>query len=160
MKKIIVLSDTHGNRRFVEKLFPLFAENDYVIHLGDGAADMAEVYRAFPEKTFVCQGNCDFVRPVYSAPEWEIEVENCRVFCSHGHKYGVKSGLNEYKTEAKKRNCAIALYGHTHESRITQEDGVTILNPGNGTAYSTDLSYAYIVINGDKVTATIVPVMV
>lgn len=40
---------------------PLFSENDYVIHLGDGAGDMREVVNAFPEKVFVCQGNCDFV---------------------------------------------------------------------------------------------------
>lgn len=160
MKTVVVVSDTHGNRRFVEKLLPIFAENDYIIHLGDGASDMWEVYNAFPEKTFVCQGNCDFARPDYSAAEWEIEIENCRLFCSHGHKYGVKSGTEDYKREARRRGCNVALYGHTHDAHIGREGGFTLMNPGNGTPYSADLSYGYIVVNGDKVTATVVPVLV
>ena len=40
MKKILILSDTHGNGKALEKLSPLVAENDYVIHLGDGVGDM------------------------------------------------------------------------------------------------------------------------
>ena len=55
MKTVVVLSDTHGHRAAIEKLFPLFAENDYVIHLGDGNRDMAQAYAAFPGKTFVCR---------------------------------------------------------------------------------------------------------
>ena len=39
MKKIIVISDTHGSTKGIEKLMPLIAENDYVIHLGDGVGD-------------------------------------------------------------------------------------------------------------------------
>ena len=31
MKSIIVLSDTHGNRAEIEKLYPLFSECDYII---------------------------------------------------------------------------------------------------------------------------------
>ena len=60
MKTIVVISDTHGHRAGIEKLKPLFAENDYIIHLGDGASDMRDIVNAYPEKTFVCQGNCDF----------------------------------------------------------------------------------------------------
>ena len=33
MKKIIVISDSHGNAKGVSALLPLVAENDYVIHL-------------------------------------------------------------------------------------------------------------------------------
>ena len=44
MKTIVVISDTHGHRAGIEKLKPLFAENDYIIHLGDGASDMRDIY--------------------------------------------------------------------------------------------------------------------
>lgn len=157
MKTAIVLSDTHGNRRILEKLYPLFEENDYILHLGDGNRDMSEVYRAFPDKTFVCQGNCDFSTP-YSKNEWELQIENCKILLCHGHRYHVKSGLEEYKKEAKNRGCNVALYGHTHRAEIEEDKNLLVLNPGNFTFYETQPSYGYLVFNGDKVTATIVPV--
>ena len=38
MKTFVVLSDSHGRKKNVEKLLALFAENDFVVHLGDGSA--------------------------------------------------------------------------------------------------------------------------
>ena len=42
MKTFVVLSDTHGRRKNMEKISALFWENDYVVHLGDGAGDMRD----------------------------------------------------------------------------------------------------------------------
>lgn len=156
MKTLVVLSDTHGNRRAIEKLYPLFAENDYVIHLGDGNRDMAEIYRAFPQKTFVCRGNCDFSAP-YAQEEWELSVEGVKFFFCHGHSYGVKTTLERLKDEALHRGAKAALYGHTHIARVEEEDGVLLVNPGCAGLYTSQPSYAYIVVNGEKVTATVVP---
>ena len=50
MKKLIVLSDSHGNVKGIEKLRGLMQENDYVVHLGDGAMDMRGIMREMPEK--------------------------------------------------------------------------------------------------------------
>ena len=41
MKTVTVLSDTHGNRRAMEKLDTVLAESDYIIHLGDTSGDGA-----------------------------------------------------------------------------------------------------------------------
>ena len=142
MKTIIILSDTHGNRRAIEKLYPLFEENDYIIHLGDGNKDMSEVYRAFPNKTFVCNGNCDF-STAYSKDEWVLEIENCKILCCHGHKYRVKTGTDALKQEALSRGCNVALYGHTHRAEVEQNENLTVMNPGNYTTYSADPSYGY-----------------
>lgn len=157
MKTAIVLSDTHGNRRILEKLYPLFEENDYIIHLGDGNRDMAEIYRAFPDKTFVCQGNCDFATS-YSRDEWVLQIGDSKVLCCHGHRYRVKHTLEEYRKEAQECGCNVALYGHTHKAEIWEGDGMIIMNPGNFTLYETRPSYGYLAFNGDKVTAVIVPV--
>lgn len=157
MKTAIVLSDTHGNRRMIEKLYPLFEENDYIIHLGDGNRDMSEVYRAFPDKTFVCNGNCDFETP-YSKSEWIIEAEEVKIFACHGHKYRVKSSSDLLKEAAIKAGCSVALYGHTHRAEVEEADGLIVMNPGNGQRYSSNPSYGYLAINGKKVTATTVPV--
>lgn len=155
MKKILVISDTHGSEKGIEKLLPLIAENDYVIHLGDGANDMREVRAQYPEKVFVCAGNCDFFS---SYPdEGILEAEWLRVLYCHGHKYGVKSGLGALALEAKRQGCEIALYGHTHEALITELDGVLLINPGTlRRAVGEGGSYCYLVVNKDKATPVIV----
>ena len=43
MRTLVVNSDTHGRTEGLNALRPLFAENDYIVHLGDGAADMLDV---------------------------------------------------------------------------------------------------------------------
>ena len=158
MKTVIVLSDTHGNRKIIQKMYPLFAENDYIIHLGDGNRDMEDIYHDFPEKTFVCQGNCDFSTS-FSQVSWEIKIENSKLFCAHGHRYSVKTSSVELKKEAFARQCNVALYGHTHIANIEKDGDLTVINPGNAQPYESTPSYCYLVINGDKVTATIVPIL-
>ena len=40
MKKLLILSDTHGNISAMEKLKTIMAESDYIIHLGDNEKDI------------------------------------------------------------------------------------------------------------------------
>ena len=53
MKTIVVLSDSHY-RGAVRKLGPLFQENDYIVHLGDGSGEMRSVLDEYPDKVRVC----------------------------------------------------------------------------------------------------------
>ena len=108
MKKLIIISDSHGNMSGVTGLLPLLSENDYLIHLGAG--DVRELRDAYPERVYVCAGNCDFFSPL--PQEGELEIEGVKIYYCHGHKYGVKSGLSNLATEAKARGADIALYGH------------------------------------------------
>ncbi len=155
MKKLIVLSDTHGNRKGVEALRARIAENDFVIHLGDGAGDLRELMREYPDKMYLCAGNCDFFSPYLE--EGVLEVEQVRIFYCHGHKYGVKRDLTALAQEAKRQNCDVALYGHTHQALISKIDGVTLINPGT-LHYDIDRggSYCYLVIHKKEITSVIV----
>ena len=152
MKTFLIVSDSHGRRKPLEKITPLIAENDYLIHLGDGAGDLRDSMSRYPEKTFLLKGNCD------SFPyeeEYVIQAEGISIFCCHGHKYGVKSGLARLAARARELNCEVALYGHTHRALIEEVDGVLCINPGSAGAYS-DASYCYLVVHNKKPTATIV----
>ncbi|MBQ7949027.1 MAG: metallophosphoesterase [Clostridia bacterium] len=155
MKKLIVISDSHGNAKGIADLLPLIAENDYVIHLGDGAGDMREVRGLYPEKVYACGGNCDFFSPLPDAGE--IELEGVKIFFCHGHKYGVKSDLHTLAQAAKSRDCDIALFGHTHSACIEEIEGVLLINPGS-LRYSVGKggSYCYLVVNKGKATPVIV----
>ena len=87
-----------------------------------------------------------------------IEEEGLSVFCCHGHRYGVKSGLARLAARAKELGCEVALYGHTHRAAVEEVDGVLCVNPGSAGAYS-DASYCYLVLHAGKATATIVPLL-
>lgn len=152
MKTFVILSDSHGRRKALEKLRPLFAENDYIVHLGDGSTDMRETFGIYPEKTFIIKGNCDFG---YGEDECVIEAEGLSVLCCHGHRYGVKSGLGRLSARAKELGCEIALYGHTHRAEAREVDGVLCINPGAAGSYS-EPSYCYLVLHEKKATPTIV----
>lgn len=155
MKKLIILSDTHGKKDGLQLLLPKIAENDYVIHLGDGVRETLDLLDEYPDKTYFCAGNCDF------APHFPIdgvlEVENVRIFYCHGHTYGVKSGLGALIKAAKRNDCQVVLYGHTHNARIDEIDGVTLICPGSlQRAAGQGGSYCYLVINSEKITPVIV----
>ena len=152
MKTLIVLSDTHGNAADVTALYDLFAEADYVVHLGDGAGDIAEAKRKFGNKVISVSGNCDFFR---GETERVFDVEGVRFFACHGHTCGVKSGLDRLFCRAAEAGAAVALYGHTHEARIERIGGVLTVNPGTLKRLAPMRSFAYIAVHGDKVTATI-----
>ena len=155
MQTLLILSDSHGNAQGIADLLPLIAENDYVVHLGDGAGDMRQARSLYPEKVYACGGNCDFFSAL--PEDGEIEIEQVKIYFCHGHKYGVKNHLYALAEETKRRGCEIALYGHTHIAQITEVDGVTLINPGS-LRYSVGKggSYCYLVINKDKATPVIV----
>ena len=153
MKKIIVVSDSHGNRRALDDLDGIFAESDLIIHLGDTSSDGGYIRSKYPDKTEVLNGNCD----IFPAGEKEkvISVEGVNILACHGHAYSVKSTLSRLAHRAKELECNIALYGHTHDAKESEIDGVTLLNPGTLSRYS-QKSYLYLVVNGDKFTQKIV----
>jgi putative phosphoesterase len=155
MKKIIVVSDTHGSKKGLDSIRALIAENDCLVHLGDGAYDVRELQSETPDKFYVVRGNCDFFSPL--PEEWELEIERVKIYVCHGHKYGVKSSLISLAREAKRRGCQVAFYGHTHDALISEIDGVTLINPGSfKRPVGEGGSYAYVVIEKEKVTPVLV----
>ena len=150
MKTIVVLSDSHGNRRDIEGLFPIMEESDYIIHLGDTSQDGNFIRSRFPQKTYLLNGNCDIVK--VGENEITLQIEDVKLFACHGHTYSVKSTPQKLALRAKELGCTLALYGHSHRAEETEVDGVLTINPGTMSKYSRK-SYCYLVINGDKAVA-------
>lgn len=153
MKKITVVSDSHGNRRALDGLDGIFSESDIVIHLGDTSSDGSYIRAKFPH-TVLINGNCDPAK--LGADEEVIQVEQVKIFACHGHLYSAKSTLSRLAQRAKELGCQIALYGHTHRAREDFIDGVTLINPGALYRYG-EKSYLYLVVNGEKFTTKTVP---
>ena len=131
--RIIVISDTHQYYRNIETIISQNLDADMFIHLGDGESESALLLRNFPEienRFHYIKGNCDFDRSTPISKTIDV-MPGHRIFATHGHRFQVKSSLDFLVQSAREEGCDIALYGHTHESRCTYENGVYVLNPGS-----------------------------
>ena len=128
--RILVVSDSHGAVHRLREALALHPEASAVIHLGDGARDLAQAADLIGERRLVqvC-GNCDFGA---SLPANALEDFNgTRIFCTHGHPEHVKYGTQTLCKKARAQGARIALYGHTHEPVTADRDGLYLMNPGS-----------------------------
>lgn len=153
MKKILVLSDTHGNLKALDRLVDIMRESDLILFAGDGANDFNLLSDDVRQKIHAVKGNCDFGSTLEK--ELVIDVEDSRIFLTHGDVFAVKSTMEHLLKRAKDNNCNVVVYGHTHDKRIQEIDGITFINPGELITYAYHKTFGYLVINGRSVTATI-----
>lgn len=129
--RMIVVSDTHGNRsRLVELLDLIGGEGpfDLAIHLGDGYEDALMMEAILPIPLLGVRGNCDMVS---TFPEERLEVMGGkRILLCHGHRYGVKGGLSTLERRGGEIGADLILYGHDHIPRIRETEGMLLVNPG------------------------------
>jgi putative phosphoesterase len=127
--KILVASDSHGNTQaLLDAVFDVSPQ--LVLHLGDGERDCDKLRGVYPDLTVrAVRGNCDLRsrEPDYD----EFVVENKRIFMTHGHMYGVKTGLDSVLNAGFLRSADILLFGHTHRAFREELDGMLVLNPGS-----------------------------
>ena len=132
--KILVVSDSHGDRELLYSIVLKHKDSiDLVIHLGDNLIDGIDIMRSFPTVAFLgVLGNCDYAS-MYADAHFEgtFFAEGKRIFYTHGHKYNVDYGVEYLAQNAKLRNADIALFGHTHVSKVCECSTVTIINPGS-----------------------------
>lgn len=126
--KILVLSDSH---RAIGAMYDaaMLEDPDAIMHLGDHVSDAEELSYALDLIDFyMVRGNCDFGA---QAPETILtELGGVRLFLTHGHLFGVKSGMSRLKLEADRVGANIALFGHTHRPLLEEDSGVWYMNPG------------------------------
>lgn len=127
--RILVTSDTHGDAASLRRALLAQPNAEAVIHLGDGGDDVSQVRFSFPDRTFLqVRGNCDWGSSLPVTGEYM--AGDVKIFYTHGHMFGVKSGDYTIISEARSRKANILLFGHTHQPREDYEDGLYIMNPG------------------------------
>ena len=144
--EIIIVSDNHGMSMPLYDLLSQYPDADYFFHLGDSEMP----YGA--NSLFACvRGNNDW-DPEYP-DELFLTIGKFRFFLTHGHLYGCSYSLDPMKTIAKRKECDIVCFGHTHVYMDYTEDGVRFLNPGSIRANrdGSEPSYMHVVINGDQI---------
>lgn len=148
--KISVFSDSHGVTENIIRAVSRDAP-DLIVHLGDFSRDAELISKKFPDIALraVC-GNCDAASRF---PEAEaFRLGSVKLFITHGHRYGVKTGLTPLLNAAKFSGAELVLYGHTHIAVNFETAGMRVLNPG--AACDRDFpSYARISIDDNGIAA-------
>ena len=129
MKKILVLSDSHS---YFDKVLKIFEKEkpDIVIGAGDGIKDIEELSYIYPKaEYYMVKGNCDYFDRSHNE-ENLFEIDNIKIFLTHGHLYGVKRSLSSIKEIGKKLNVSLIIFGHTHKPYIEKDGDITLFNPG------------------------------
>ena len=146
MRRILVISDSHGNTSALEKLKREMEKADYIFHLGDHWYDMKPYLADYDRKIYTVFGNCDG-----GGEDYEIAIEGVKILLTHGDRYHVKSSLFRVYLKALEVNAKLVLFGHTHTPINTMKNGVTLVNPGalNNALKKT---YAVVELNDGKIT--------
>ncbi|MDD6175880.1 MAG: metallophosphoesterase [Firmicutes bacterium] len=128
--RILVFSDSHGNKSAMERAVREQPDAEVILFLGDGAEEAEAVRAGLPpqKRMLTVRGNNDWRS---SAPDFdELTVGNTKIFFTHGHLFRVKYDLYTAVCAAKSRKANILLFGHTHTPMIDYDDGLYLMNPG------------------------------
>jgi putative phosphoesterase len=125
--KVILVSDSHGDRKCLDFLRNTYPDADAFVHCGDLEIPASEV------KDFICvRGNTDFDHQYpWSRVE---EFEGHRVLIVHGNGYLNpldRSDPTALINAAKKEGCDAVFFGHSHVSCDQTVNGIRLLNPGS-----------------------------
>ena len=127
MKKILVVSDNHGNMNVLEDLVYIYEEEvDVFLHCGDSEALPTDsIWKTFQ----TVQGNMD----VHGAfpDSYSLSFDGKEIFMTHGHKYQVKSTIDILSETAKDKQADLVLFGHSHVPYCEEKEGRVFINPGS-----------------------------
>ena len=145
---LLILSDSHGRPDRIAEAVRR-TRPDGILFAGDGLRDLTHL--DLPCPLWAVRGNCDFGslplviqgRVFEPSTEESLEWEGKRILLTHGHAYGVKSGLRAAVSYAVSQGVDVLIFGHTHiplELHLSPEHDfeglaihkpLTVFNPGS-----------------------------
>ena len=150
--KACIFSDSHGYAGNMLNAVR-FENPDAVFFLGDGERDIEELETECPDlSVYAVRGNCDFRSNREST--MIVTTDGVRIYMTHGHLSDVKydSRLEMLTSQALEAEADIALFGHTHRQHLSENWGVTLLNPGSA-GQGWYPGYAVLTVHGGRFSA-------
>lgn len=132
--KILVVSDSHGRDRNIQRAIEQEKPFDMMLHLGDIEEGEGMIRTLCLNQNPTCQmyavrGNNDFFSQMPA--QAVLKLGPHRALLVHGHHFEVHSTLFLLEREARAKGADVALFGHTHVPLLEERDGILFLNPGS-----------------------------
>lgn len=146
MKKIVIMSDNHGDQSMIDYVKEQEQGADYFIHCGD-----SEAYDIRVLEGFICvKGNNDWSLDL--PKEACLNVEGVPIFITHGQYFGYfnrELAMNDLLT---RHHCRVLISGHTHMPMFEKDGDFYYINPGSTTLPrgGSDRSYGVLLIDNGK----------
>ena len=119
MKRIVILSDTHGLLR--PEVLDCLANADAMIHGGDiNTQAIVDTLQGFAP-LYIVRGNNDKEWAEGLLQSLTLTIEGVRFFVVH----------NKRDIPANLSSIDVVVYGHSHKYACEKRDGVLWLNPGS-----------------------------
>ena len=129
-KKVLVVSDSHGNYTRLNKIIQKELPLDYLIHCGDGIGDLFHVDLPTGVNVIKASGNMDSGRVHGVEEETIVTIGSIDILVIHGHLQHVKNHYDSLMHKGQKSKVDFVFFGHTHLSEyIENEPG--LFNPGS-----------------------------
>lgn len=134
--KVGIMSDSHDNVPRIKQAMELFREEGvgYIIHAGDLVAPFAvKAMSSTPAPIFAVYGNNDGERVGIQAAFQGIGqiTPQVGIVACDSVKFAVMHEPYNLRHELITRKLVqVAVYGHTHEKAMYNQNGILIINPG------------------------------
>lgn len=150
VRRIGIISDTHGSLKDTKDALRLFGAIDLLIHVGDvlyhgprnplppgyGPKELAAYLEQWPDEAIVfVRGNCDadvdemVLGHDLSCAVRVIDVGPVRILALHGYRESERARLEL----ADRVDADLVVTGHTHVKVLRETQGRVLLNPGSTT---------------------------
>ena len=126
--RVGVISDSHWDSQSLRKALAAMGAVDLILHAGDMYEDAEYLSDISLYPVEAVAGNCDSAgKPT----EKVVTVAGQKVLLTHGHKYGVKLGLQKIGYLAEEKGVDAVVFGHTHVPCNLMLGNVLLFNPGS-----------------------------
>ena len=138
MKRVIVLSDTHGLLR--PEVLGYLSQADIIIHGGDinaqAIVDKLQEYASL----YIVRGNND--------KEWADELPQSLTFTIGGVRFFLVHNRKDVPSDLS--DTDVVVYGHSHKYACEEQNGVLWLNPGScgRRRFDQEITFAVMTVNG------------
>jgi len=144
-----VISDTHGLLR--PEAVRALRGSDRILHAGDvGTPEILKALGQIAPVTAV-RGNVDTEPWALSLPETEVvEADGVSIYVLHD--------LGQLNLKPQAAGFRVVVYGHSHQPKIEEKNGVLYLNPGSAgpRRFHLPVSVGRLTIDAGKVRAELV----
>lgn len=127
--KIGVISDTHGTIN--PRVYEVFENVDLILHAGDiGTEDVITSLQTLAPVKAV-HGNVDtFPLTTHYPASLALKIDGVGICVVHQFISLRNSVITDAAKQAGVKQIDVLIHGHTHQARLTREDGALIFNPG------------------------------
>ncbi len=152
MKKILVISDTHGLSESRVRDVISLEKPDIKVHCGDHMYDPKIMDELF---TYYVDGNNDF-KKLENHQIIEFECEGFRFMLMHGHQIIRRKHfiwLKQLHDLLRKTKNDVLLFGHSHRYEVKYfPDQLVLANPGSiALPYNSIATYMIIKVNNNQI---------